>query len=77
VPRENYDESLESLGEDLTKVTVVRRAEGYEVEVEGEVRGTVFPDLHSALIWVQILAEGPYTGNLIACGFEDRRGRES
>ena len=59
--------------EDVTKVEVIHAAGGYHLEVEGEVRGTVFPDLSSVLLWLNMLSGSGFFEGMVSVEMVDRR----
>lgn len=65
--------------EDVTYLVIAHGDAGYHLEINGEVRGTVFPDLSACLLWVNILSTGPHVPDgKVSIRVEDRReGGES
>lgn len=62
--------------DDWTPIEIVHLVTGWQVEVAGEARGTVFPDLSGAHFFVGLLLQTPqFQGGQARIAYADRRGQ--
>lgn len=63
--------------EEVTLMVIAHTPDGYHVEVDGVRKGTTFPEIHSALLWVTMLAATPAIRGVVDLTIVDRKGGKS
>ena len=60
--------------ESWTPVDIVHFKTGWQIEIRGEPKGIVFPDLTAAHLWLQLLLQTPdLASQQLRVSYDDRR----
>lgn len=60
--------------ESWTPIEIVHLKTGWQIEVKGEPRGTIFPHLMAAHLWLQLLLQTPeLSSSQVRVSYDDRR----